>query len=313
MGRFIDMTGRIFERLTVIEKIEPAENKKGSGIKWLCKCECGNIKIISGQSLRNGDTKSCGCYNKDQSRIKNTKNLTGLKFGKLKVISIDHYERSCFWLCECDCGNKKVVSGNSLSSGTVKSCGCLVSENAHRRMIDISGMVFGRLTALKYSHTKNKITYWLCKCSCGKEKAISSQSLKKGATKSCGCMMHEERRKLPFGEASFRDLFRSYKNHAKQINLPFKLSEKLFSKLTKGKCFYCGVDPIQEWNPNKKRTSGSYFYNGIDRVNNKKGYIKTNVVTACHKCNQAKRAMTLSEFKEWAERLYKNLSKMQIK
>lgn len=57
MGKFIDLTGQKFGRLTVIER---AENKGGK-VRWLCRCECGNKKIIQGASLKSGHTTSCGC------------------------------------------------------------------------------------------------------------------------------------------------------------------------------------------------------------------------------------------------------------
>lgn len=58
MGRkLIDLTGQRFGRLTVISRIENV----GHNTSWLCKCDCGNEKIVSGNNLRNGSTKSCGC------------------------------------------------------------------------------------------------------------------------------------------------------------------------------------------------------------------------------------------------------------
>lgn len=59
MVSFIDLLGKQFGRLLVIEKT----NKRGIGrqIYWKCKCDCGKIKVISGNNLRNGMTKSCGC------------------------------------------------------------------------------------------------------------------------------------------------------------------------------------------------------------------------------------------------------------
>lgn len=44
--------------------------KHGERSKWLCKCDCGNEKIVTGKPLRNGHVKSCGCLHKEQS-IKN--------------------------------------------------------------------------------------------------------------------------------------------------------------------------------------------------------------------------------------------------
>ena len=58
------------------------------------------------------------------------KDMTGKQFGKLTVISLDHKDKrqECYWLCRCECGNEKVVSGNKLRSGNTKSCGCYQEE-----------------------------------------------------------------------------------------------------------------------------------------------------------------------------------------
>ena len=58
------------------------------------------------------------------------KDLTGMKFGRLTVIKRHGYmyKNKIAWLCKCDCGNEKVVIGDSLKRGLVRSCGCLHSE-----------------------------------------------------------------------------------------------------------------------------------------------------------------------------------------
>ena len=63
------------------------------------------------------------------------KDLTGLKFGRLTVIKLDHKKQRndkrgtrCYWLCECDCGNITTVLTEALKSGHTKSCGCLGKE-----------------------------------------------------------------------------------------------------------------------------------------------------------------------------------------
>ena len=64
MGKFIDYTGQKFGRLTVVERIGTKERGTKHKIKtplWLCKCECGNEKIVTSAELRTGDVKSCGC------------------------------------------------------------------------------------------------------------------------------------------------------------------------------------------------------------------------------------------------------------
>jgi len=76
-----------------------------------------------------------------------------------------------------------------------------------------------------------------------------------------------------------------------------------FIKLTKQRCFYCGVEP--SYTRKRKYLGGKdVIFNGIDRVNNNKGYVKGNCVTACFKCNQAKHSMSKDEFLEWIKKVY---------
>lgn len=63
MPKLIDLTGEKIGRLTIIKRI--GTNKGGRPI-WLCQCDCGNTANVSSHELRNGDTKSCGCLQKEQ-------------------------------------------------------------------------------------------------------------------------------------------------------------------------------------------------------------------------------------------------------
>lgn len=56
----------VFGRLTVISRVDDHITPSGyHRIMWLCHCECGNDTIVASQELRNGDTKSCGCYERE--------------------------------------------------------------------------------------------------------------------------------------------------------------------------------------------------------------------------------------------------------
>ena len=125
MGRkCIDLTGQKFGRLTVIERVE----NKGKRVAWLCQCECGNEKVIVGQSLKSGNTMSCGCTNE-------VEDLTGQKFGRLTVIErAENKGKKVAWLCQCECGNEKVIRGCSLKNGDTISCGCLQNEKSSERI-----------------------------------------------------------------------------------------------------------------------------------------------------------------------------------
>lgn len=78
MGKFIDLTGQKFGRLTVIER---AENNKNGSSQWVCRCECGNNKVVFIGNLKNGHTTSCGCLQREQAVKANTKH--GMKHTRI--------------------------------------------------------------------------------------------------------------------------------------------------------------------------------------------------------------------------------------
>jgi len=70
MWKVINLIGRKFGRLIVLER---AGKDKGGQATWKCLCECGTGKIIRSRDLRNGDAKSCGCWQKqNMATIKTT-------------------------------------------------------------------------------------------------------------------------------------------------------------------------------------------------------------------------------------------------
>ena len=75
MGKFIDLTGQRFGMLTVIGQGESRVIGKRKVAKsyWKCQCDCGNIKEICGDNLRNGLTNSCGCQVRKSVIIRSTK------------------------------------------------------------------------------------------------------------------------------------------------------------------------------------------------------------------------------------------------
>lgn len=123
----IEMIGKKFGLLTVIAKDENKTTKQN--IYWICQCDCGNLKSVRGTSLRAGETKSCGCLQKEAAKKigrNNVKNLIGQRFGKLVVIERDGSQNNkATWICQCDCGNKISVSSTNLIQKRTQSCGCI--------------------------------------------------------------------------------------------------------------------------------------------------------------------------------------------
>lgn len=201
MEELTDLIGKRFGRWTVVCR---SENSKDGKTKWLCRCDCGKEKAVYGRYLRSGQSLSCGCIRNEMLKQSRIVDLTGRRFGSLKVIS---YADNSKWLCKCDCGNEKVVDSYNLTSGHTKSCGCFRSDAGKLRVKNLIGQSFGRLTVIAQSgrDTQNKIM-WKCICVCGNEKIVRGNDLKSGAVQSCGCFKKER-----FTE--MRKLITPYKTH----------------------------------------------------------------------------------------------------
>lgn len=89
-----------------------------------------------------------------------------------------------------------------------------------------------------------------------------------------------------------KEKYRSYEKTAKRRNLNFELSIDEFENLTRNKkCYLC---------------NDFHKIIGIDRINNNVGYEKSNCLSCCQKCNQAKMQLGLNDFYKHIEKIYKN-------
>lgn len=189
MGKIIDLTNIKFGRLEVIEF---AGINKHHQATWLCKCDCGNEKIIRGNSLRRGITKSCGCIRTEYPGKNVRENLVGKTFGLLHVLAIDNKSKNSHthYLCKCECGNIVSVNSCNLKSGATKSCGCLQKKIlGEKSRKDISGNKYGLLKAIKpIGRTNKRNVIWECVCDCGNVTYATVTDLNRGNKKSCGCL-----------------------------------------------------------------------------------------------------------------------------
>jgi len=67
MGKFVDLTGQKFGRLTVLERVK---NDNYGHVRWLCQCECNKRTLVKGYNLKSGHTKSCGCLMRELKKEK---------------------------------------------------------------------------------------------------------------------------------------------------------------------------------------------------------------------------------------------------
>ena len=149
--KITDLTGKKFGRLTVMKfdkRVKETSKNKKIYYKyyWKCKCDCGKKTVVLASNLINGNTKSCGCLQKEiqEERIKkqfekNFKDLTGMRFGRLIAKKMERKPDTQgnmreYWLCKCDCGNTSRVLKSSLLKNKTISCGCVLKEHSKQNI-----------------------------------------------------------------------------------------------------------------------------------------------------------------------------------
>lgn len=166
---------------------------------------------------------------------------------------------------------------------------------------DLIGKRFNRLTVLDLAYIdKHKKAYWKCVCDCGNFVIARGAGLKCNDNQSCGCYNRELLSREPTGVPAFNKIFYAYKKNANRKGLTFDLTEDYFKKLINKNCYYCGNEP----NNISRSRKNIYIYNGIDRIDNNKGYTIENSIPCCLWCNYAKRERSVEDFEKWIEKLY---------
>ena len=128
----IDLTGQKFDKLTVIGRSDIRISSKNKEVPWNCVCDCGTELIATASQLKKNRNNQCvNCV------PKNFNDLTGKSFNRWTVEGYSHRDihRTIVWNCVCACGTKKKVLGHHLRSGKAKSCGCLMSDFEHNKLI----------------------------------------------------------------------------------------------------------------------------------------------------------------------------------
>lgn len=215
---------------------------------------------------------------------KNFENLAGQKFNKWTALEYLG-GKPAQWLCQCDCGAKHAVNKQGLKDGRSRQCIVCGARGRPRHFQDLTGNRYGKWTVLCRSSRQK----WACRCECGRVRLVFSPTLVNGSSTRC---MQCDRKKLPPGESAFRRIYQSYKRDASRRGLDWNLTMDQVRDLVGRPCYYTGLMPS-----NVKKYEGDVFtYNGIDRVDNDKGYRLENCVPCCRKVNEMKMDSSLDEF-----------------
>ena len=196
----------------------------------------------------------------------------------------------------------------------------MTEEKRAHNFDDKTGKRYGDLIVLglhgfKVANNGKKKPLWKCLCNCGEELVVVAGNLSSGNTTNCGCERVERLQyyvdtilRLPKGEAAFNTIYSKYKYGAKKRNLEFELEEEKFRELVTDNCYYCNSIP-KTIEPALGYRNGEFVYNGIDRVDNNKGYLVDNCVTCCKICNIMKHILTQEEFIEHVNNIQRNIER----
>lgn len=237
------------------------------------------------------------------------KDVSNTRYGRLiaiKSTGIVNKSGSYIWECKCDCGNIKLVPLNLLTSNGTRSCGCIRPGS---KIKDISGKKFNKLLVVKQvdkpEHRKKSTdTFYLCRCDCGREVITGACNLKKGHTKSCGCIIKESvsKRHWQGFEGISLSFYHKIMACAKRRNIDFNVSIEdiwnLFIKQNK-KCALSGVDIIISGKGSK---ISCYFKDqtaSLDRIDSNKPYTIDNIQWVHKDVNKMKQNFSEEEFLKW--------------
>jgi 5-methylcytosine-specific restriction endonuclease McrA len=100
---------------------------------------------------------------------------------------------------------------------------------------------------------------------------------------------NEDTRKMKQERATMNKVLTDYKRHAKKKGVSWDLTDDQVKSIISKECYYCGAEPTPNY-------AGKI--NGIDAIDNNKGYTLDNIVPCCKRCNKAKWILPLEEFED---------------
>lgn len=219
--------------------------------------------------------------------MRKTINLIGQRFGRLTVIErIESKRNYAMWKCLCDCGNYTDSRTGDLIKGRKSSCGCLQKEIAsNNKFIDISGKEFGKLTAIEpIGKSKHNEIIWKCKCVCGKQAEATGINLRRGNTKSCGCLKNGLLSKYEIKDISSENCENTVKENERLYRIWIGVKTRCYNTNSANYKYYGakGIIVCNEWLHDFQAFYDWAIANGykdgltLDRKDNSKGYSPEN-------------------------------------
>jgi hypothetical protein len=167
------------------------------------------------------------------------------------------------------------------------------------RVANLTGNRYGRLTVLRRAHLmhSHSKSVWRCICDCGAVTEVRSDLLRRGKTRSCGCLFRESARKnaakatrarTVYDDLAIGQAYSATRNNARRRGIRFRLSYQEYKRIIRRACHYCKALPRLRGYIRSDGLDLRFHGHTLDRKDNAEGYYPWNCVSACARCNSRK-------------------------
>lgn len=308
----VDLTGKHFGYLRVIKHIGYKSNSHFRSAVWACQCICGKKLELLTPHLTVRNKRSCGCKhpvglhkirNKSARLASMNRFLSNYKIrAKRRDIDWELSKFAAFRLILGDCFycgaepspynmytaksgeiNKRHMRPEWVQTGWIGTNGIDRLNNDRDYTKDNTVSCCGKCNIAKNDIPLGEFYSWMRRVSIFQMKPQKLSRIKVSASQ----------------KKSAAKFSRNYKRSLVKRKISWNLTENQVFDLIFNNCEYCGIEPKVPTN----YLTNKIIINGIDRVDNTRGYEADNVVTCCSMCNFSKHTMTRQEFLIWLSRL----------
>lgn len=339
-NQFINnIIGKVFGRLTVIslDSIKIYKRNKKFRI-WKCQCECGNITLATSTKLKNGHKRSCGCLKQEKSsdklkkindeRAKNRPNPRliiannvykesyndgDITFEQFLEIS----QKDCFYCSKPPSNNRVYTTGLNYASReecTFNYNGLDILNHSTDPKIYVHNLDNTVTACRRCNMAKRNLSFNEFIDLITKIHIITAEKRSDIIIELTDTELHDKMRENNF-ITNFKNgkevrtnkgigLYNRYWNYKDNDELTL---EK-FYYLSTLPCWYCGSEKLNLITYKENNETKQFFYNGLDRKDQKITHLPNNCVPCCRICNMAKTKMSSTEFIDWVEQVYNTIS-----